>query len=116
MLAGKKLGVIGVGKLGEALVSGLLKESVIRKEDIVGSVHYENSIARVKERLGIDATMDNRAVTQNKDVVLLAVKPQNMDLVVREIAPVLQPNQVLITVAASVPTTFVEERLGKISL
>ena len=41
MLAGKKLGIIGVGKLGEALVSGLLKESVIRKEDIVGSVHHE---------------------------------------------------------------------------
>ena len=100
MLAGKKLGVIGVGKLGEALVSGLLKNSAIRKEDIAGSVHYENSIQRVKERLGIEVSLDNRAVAQSKDVVLLAVKPQNMDHVVREIAPNLQPNQVLITVAA----------------
>lgn len=113
MLAGKKLGVIGVGKLGEALVSGLLKNSAIRKEDITGSVHYESSIQRVKERLGIEVSLDNRAVAQNKDVVLLAVKPQNMDHVVRDIAPILQPNQVLITVAASVPTTFVEDRLGK---
>ena len=113
MLAGKKLGVIGVGKLGEALVSGLLKESVIRKEDIAGSVNYENSMARVKERLGIDVTLDNRAAAQHEDVVLVAVKPQNMDHVVREIAPVMQSNQVLITVAASVPTTFVEERLAK---
>jgi pyrroline-5-carboxylate reductase len=113
MLSGKKLGIIGVGKLGEALVSGLLKESEIRREDIIGSVNHEPSIARVQDRLGIQCTLDNRKTAEGRDVVLLAVKPQNMDHVLREIAPVLNPQQVIITVAASVPTTFVEERLNK---
>jgi pyrroline-5-carboxylate reductase len=113
MLTGKKLGIIGVGKLGEALVSGLLKDSAIRKEDIIGSVNHEASIARVQERLGISCTLDNRKAAEGRDVVVLAVKPQNMNHVVREIAPVLTPNQVVITVAASVPTGFVEERLQK---
>ena len=70
MLAGKKLGFIGVGKLGEALVAGLLKESTIRKEDIIGSVNHESSIARVRERLGIECTLDNSKAAEGRDVVL----------------------------------------------
>ncbi|HSE42264.1 MAG TPA: NAD(P)-binding domain-containing protein, partial [Acidobacteriota bacterium] len=70
MLSGKKLGIIGVGKLGEALVSGLLKESEIRREDIIGSVNHEPSIARVQDRLGIQCTLDNRKTALGRDVVL----------------------------------------------
>ncbi|MBS1956173.1 MAG: pyrroline-5-carboxylate reductase [Cyanobacteria bacterium SZAS-4] len=111
MLKGKKLGVIGVGKLGEALIAGLLKQSDLDVTDIIGSVHHEASIDRVKERLGISTTLDNRELTKDRDIILIAVKPQNMDKVVREIADQLKPNQLLISVAASVTTAFVEERL-----
>ncbi len=111
MLKGKKLGVIGVGKLGEALISGLLKQSDLEVSDITGSVHHEASINRVKERLGIHTTLDNRQLTKDQDIILIAVKPQNMDKVLREIAEQLSPNQLLISVAASVTTAFVEERL-----
>ena len=111
MLKGKKLAVIGVGKLGEALISGLLKQGDLKKSDIVGSVGQVESIARVKERLGIESSLDNKAVVQGKDIILLAVKPQNMNYVLAEIADVVQPNQLLISVAASVTTKFVEERV-----
>lgn len=111
MLQHKKLAVIGVGKLGEALIAGLLKRGDLQKSDITGSVRNESSIARVKERLGIEAGLDNRELVKGKDVIILAVKPQNMDKVVREIADVLTPNQVIISVAASVPTKFIEDRL-----
>lgn len=111
MLTGKKIAVIGVGKLGEALVTGLLKQGEIRREDIAGSVGHEPSLARVRERLGIEVTLDNRALVQNRDIILLAVKPQNMDKVVRELAEEVMSPQLVITVAASVTTTFVEQRL-----
>lgn len=113
MLKGKKLGVIGVGKLGEALISGLLKQSDLDVVDITGSVHHEASIDRVKERLGIQTTLDNRELAKGKDIILIAVKPQNMDKVLREIGDHLTPDQLLISVAASVTTAFVEERLPK---
>jgi pyrroline-5-carboxylate reductase len=113
LLAGKTLGVIGTGKLGEALISGLLKNSALRKEDMIGSVKHEGSAARVRDRLGIQVTQDNRTAAQDRDIVVLAVKPQNMDVVIREISPILHPDQIVITVAASVTTKFVEERLGK---
>lgn len=113
MLKGKKLGVIGVGKIGEALITGLLKEGVVERGDIAGSVRHEPSIARVRERLGIEVTLDNAAAAKGRDIVLLAVKPQNMDRVTKEIEPVLDSGQLVVTVAASVTTGFVQERLGK---
>jgi pyrroline-5-carboxylate reductase len=112
MLHGKKLGVIGVGKLGEALISGLLKQGDLQVSDITGSVHYDASVDRVKQRLGIETTLDNLQLAKDRDIIIIAVKPQNMDKVVREIAGQLRPNQLLISVAASVTTNFVEERLS----
>lgn len=111
MLKGKKLAVIGVGKLGEALISGLLKQGDLKAGDIAGSVGHDSSLARVKDRLGIEATLDNRKVVEGKDIVILSVKPQNMDRVVREIADIIQPSQLIVSVAASVTTNFVQERL-----
>jgi pyrroline-5-carboxylate reductase len=113
MLKGKTIAVIGVGKLGEALVTGLLKQGDLRREDIAGSVGHEPSLTRVRERLGINVTLDNRELVQGRDIILLAVKPQNMDKVVREIAEELNGRQLIITVAASVTTAFVEQRLNQ---
>ncbi|HEY9682627.1 MAG TPA: pyrroline-5-carboxylate reductase [Oculatellaceae cyanobacterium] len=113
MLKGKKLAVLGVGKLGEALISGLLKNSDLTADDIVGTVGHERSISRVNEKLKINVCMDNCKVAETADVIVLAVKPQNMDGVLRGIAESLNENQLLISVAASVTTAFVEERLNK---
>lgn len=111
MLKGKKLGVIGVGKLGEALISGLLKQGDLTTKDIVGSVAHEASVERVKKKLDIEMSMDNRKTAQGCDVLLLAVKPQNMHSVLTEIADVLKPSQLIVSVAASVTTAFVQQRL-----
>lgn len=113
MLRGKKIAVIGAGKLGEALITGLLKQGDLKKKDIAASVKKSESADRVTKRLGIDVILDNRALVKGRDIVLLCVKPQEMDKVVRQIADVLQPRQLVITVAASVTTSFVEDRLKK---
>jgi pyrroline-5-carboxylate reductase len=112
MLKGKRLGVVGVGKLGEAIVGGLLRQGDLGTADVAGSVGHAESVDRVRERLGIETTTDNRELVAGRDVVLIAVKPQNMDRVLREIADVLEPGQLLISVAASVTTPFVQERLA----
>lgn len=113
MLHGKTLGIIGVGKLGEALISGLIKQGALKADDIVGSVFHEPSLKRVEGRLGIKVTLNNKELAKRCDVIILAIKPQNMDYVLREIKDVLTPGQLLISVAASVTTAFVEERLTK---
>lgn len=112
MLKDKKLAVIGVGKLGEALIAGLLNKGAISSSSISGSVGHESSIKRVKDKLGIDVTLDNHSLVKGKDIIILAVKPQNMDRVLREIRDDIKENQLVISVAASVTTAFVQERLA----
>ncbi len=113
MLKDKKLAVIGVGKLGEALISGLLKNKTVSASQVCGTVGHEPSVQRVKEKLGIEVSLDNLKAVKDKDIILLAVKPQNMDNVLREISTVVSDKQLIISVAASVTTGFVEERLPK---
>ncbi|MBP6743947.1 pyrroline-5-carboxylate reductase [bacterium] len=111
MLAKKTLAVVGVGKLGEALISGLLKNSSLAAEDITGSVGKMTSVERVEKKLGIKVSQNNIETVAGKDIILLAVKPQNMDRVLKELKETITPNQLVISVAASVTSSFVQERL-----
>ncbi len=111
-LSGKKLGVLGVGKLGEALISGLVQRGGVRTEDIAGSVRLPESVKRVETRLGIRATTDSAAIAAASDILLVATKPQAVEGLLAVIDPAIRREHVVISVAASVPTTFIEARLG----
>jgi pyrroline-5-carboxylate reductase len=90
-----------------------LKKGDLKKKDIAGSVKSEASLDRVRKKIGIEVTLNSRNLVKNRDIVLLCVKPQDMDKTVRQIAPSFQPHQLVITVAASVTTSFVEKRLTR---
>jgi pyrroline-5-carboxylate reductase len=111
MLYDKKIAILGVGKLGEALVSGLVRRADVERTNLIGSVARQASMARVDLRLGIPVTTDNAAAVAGRDIVILAVKPQNMTAVLESIAPAVSASQLFISVAASVSTSFIEERL-----
>ncbi len=112
MLNRKKIAVIGVGKIGEALVTGLLKQGAVDRGNIAGSVGHPESAQRVQDRLGIEVQINNHQIVQEKDIILLAVKPQNMNQVIRELAGSLHPDQLVITVAASITTAYIQDRLS----
>ncbi|HVY62196.1 MAG TPA: pyrroline-5-carboxylate reductase [Planctomycetota bacterium] len=111
MLSGKKLGILGVGKIGEALATGLIRKGEVRAEDIMGSVRREESLRRL-DRLGMAVTTDSAAVVARSDIVLVATKPQAVEGLLAVIDPAVKPGQIFISVAASVPTAFIEARIG----
>src|SRR4051812_20442357 len=111
MLTGKKLGILGVGKIGEALVTGLIRRGGVRAEDILGSVRRDDSLKRATD-LGIAATTDSAAVVARSDIILIATKPQAVEGLLSVIDPAVRPGQLFISVAASVPTAYIETRLG----
>ena len=111
MLEDKVLTLIGAGKLGEALVLGLLKNSGLAKDDIRATVGREESVKRAIEKLDVATGLDNKAAVDGADIIILAVKPQKMDSILTQIAPVLKPEQLIISVAASVSTSFIQQRL-----
>jgi pyrroline-5-carboxylate reductase len=111
MLDCKKIVVIGVGKIGEAVVSGLINQGDVKESAITGTVRHASSKERVQQKLNIEMLLDNKKAVEGKDIVLLAIKPQNMAAVMDEIAPSLLSSQLLISIAASVSTAFIEGRL-----
>lgn len=113
MLSGKRLAVLGVGTIGEALVRGLAKSGL--ELDVVGTTRRPSSHARV-EGLGIRVAGSNAEAVAVRDVIVLAVKPQVMPSVLGEIAGHVPPNALVVSVAAGVTTARIEEALGEVAV
>ncbi len=119
MLEGLRIGVLGVGKLGGAIVRGLTRapdaaggQPVIPADRIRGSVGHAETAERATASLGIAVGTDGAAVAEASDILILAVKPQKMGALLESIRSAVTPGKLVITVAASVPTSFIEERLA----
>jgi len=102
--------VLGTGKLGEALLAGLLRAGTAPSELVVTARRPERATA-LAERHGV-TVMANAEAAAKASVLLLAVKPQDMAALVDEIAEVVTPAQVVISLAAGITTAFFERRLA----
>jgi pyrroline-5-carboxylate reductase len=106
-----QLGFIGVGNMGEAIISGLLREGTVKASRISGTARSEKSVNRIQEKLGINGFTDNRELARNSDVIVLAVKWDVIESVLSEIADELTENKLVISIAGAMTTTFIEQRL-----
>lgn len=107
----EKIGVIGAGKIGSAIARGVLRAGLVKKENVMASdVSDELRQAIVKE-LDIKATPDNGELCDFSDIVILAVKPQVVDPVTREVAKKLGKAKLLVSVAAGVPIVRIQTQL-----
>jgi pyrroline-5-carboxylate reductase len=111
MLQGKKIAVLGAGKLGETLIKGLLQAGVIQPGQVKVTAGHQQRLQYISERFAIEGTLSNRSAVEDADIVILSVKPQVVPSVLAEVADSLRPSQLLISVAASVSTAFIEGRL-----
>ena len=108
----RRIAVLGTGKIGEALISGLLSSGWRTSEDIVASCRREVRIAELTERYGITATLSNEEAASGAALVVLAVKPQDIEVLLGEIGPVISEEQTVLSVAAAIPTATIERHLA----
>jgi len=111
----EKIGIIGVGNIGASILRGLLTAEPTSKIFITDA---ENEKRRFFEAdLGTDSRVvvceTNEEVAKNAEVTILAVKPNDVSVAVKEIAPFMNEDKILISVAAGVPTAAIEEYLGE---
>jgi len=107
----QRLAILGLGKMGSILMQAFRKQNVVHAENIFATVQHPERAANLAAKYGIKVTTDNRAAVADADIVLLCVKPQVLGDVVQEIAGGVRDNQLIISIAASVPTSYVEKRL-----
>lgn len=108
--AGPVIAVLGVGKLGEALVSGLLRSGQ-RPEQLLGAERHPERAVEIAQRYGV-ATPDPVDAAAAADVVLLAVKPQDMPALLEEIAGALRPGTLVVSMAAGITLATLQAGLA----
>jgi pyrroline-5-carboxylate reductase len=113
MLKDKQICVLGAGRLGEALLRGLLESGRVSSADLRATVATAQRARNLTQRYSIDATAGcNAAAASGADIVIIAVKPHKVVSVLGEIRPVLQPGQIIVSLAAAVRLRLVEAELG----
>lgn len=110
--ASLRVAVLGAGKMGGILVQAFLRRGLFPKKYIVATVAHRARAEALTQQFGISVTTDNLKAAKLADVILLGVKPQQMGDVVRGISPALHPGKLLISFAASVKTSAIEEAAG----
>jgi pyrroline-5-carboxylate reductase len=111
-LAARRVAVLGAGKMGETLIRALLESGAVTADRVVASTGHAESAAGLRDRLGVEADVDNRAAAAAADLVLLCVKPQLAGRVLTEIADVLTADQLLVSILAGVPLASLEGHLS----
>jgi pyrroline-5-carboxylate reductase len=106
----EKVAILGAGKMGEALMSGMLRAGR-PPADLLFSERHPDRTATLQERYGVTG-VTTAAAARAADTLLIAVKPQEMATLLEELAETLTGETLVITIAAGIPTTFVESRLA----
>lgn len=99
----KKIGFVGNGRMGEALVRGILRAGIVAPKNIYSSDIDEQKLQILHEELGINISLDNKEIVQKSDIVILAVKPQVLKKVLQELRPHVMPKHLVISTAAGIP-------------
>jgi pyrroline-5-carboxylate reductase len=110
-LEGKRVAVLGLGKLGGILVQAFLERGLVSPGNVRASVRHERRVSMLRDETGIEVGTDNRSLAEWADLLLLCVKPKNVIQVVSEIGSLLTSGQLVISVAASVSTVDIESSL-----
>ena len=108
----KKLGLIGTGKLGEALLAGILSSQFVPLGRVSATAAHEPRVRYIREKYGVHSGTDNVEAVSQADLVLICLKPQQMQGFLHQIRGHLRQDVLLISVAASVTTGLIERELG----
>src|SRR5215471_6503730 len=108
----KKVAVLGAGKIGGILLQALLHDGLLMRAQTWATVAHPEKARALKDKLKVHAGTDNLEAVRGADIVFLCVKPQVVADVLREISAHVNKSQLIISVAASVPTEMIERGLG----
>jgi pyrroline-5-carboxylate reductase len=109
----RRIAILGCGKIGEALLAGLLSTGWRTSNEIVVTGRRDERLAELRERYDVEATNSNAEAVGRAGVVVIAVKPQDFDVLLGEIGGVLSADQVVLSIAAAVPTAKIEGRIAE---
>lgn len=113
MLKGKKIAIIGGGKMGEVIAGGIVGNMPVPAANVTVADIVKERLDFLKGKYGVNVTADNKAAVKGADIIILAVKPQSMGEVLEGLKALFDRKKLIISIAAGIPISFIEKCLGK---
>ncbi|MBZ0168339.1 pyrroline-5-carboxylate reductase [Candidatus Methylomirabilis lanthanidiphila] len=111
MLHGRTIGFIGSGNMAEAMIRGLLEAKLVTADQIIASDIVEARRQQIHLRYDVETVTEGRDVGLKASILILAVKPQDMEGALHGIAASVDQTKTVISVAAGITIAFIAERL-----
>jgi pyrroline-5-carboxylate reductase len=108
----RKIAILGAGRIGESLISGLLSSGWREPSEVAATARRAERVAELRERHGVEATLSNHDAVADASLVVIAVKPQDIEVLLDEIGSHVLPGQTVLSIAAAIPTSRIEARLS----
>ena len=104
MLSGKVVGIIGAGNMGEVLIRGLIQSGNVKKTEIIASDANQERLDFISKTYGVRIASTNVELVEDASIVIIAVKPQNIDDLLNELSTSSHEEHLFISIAAGVTT------------
>ena len=111
MLKGKKIVIIGGGKMGSIIAQGLIAQKIVPGKNIIVTDIDAKRLEFLRKSMKLKVSDNNEKTVKGSDVIILAVKPQNMAATLKEISPSIDKTKIVISIAAGITTGFIEAAL-----
>jgi pyrroline-5-carboxylate reductase len=109
----RRIAVLGAGNMGASLIGGILKAGLTSNERLLATTKSQEHAEQLAQRFMIPVTAGgNLAAVQDSDVIIVAVKPSTVPTLLEEVRPALRKDQILVSLAASLPLPMIEKHAG----
>ncbi|MGV8982417.1 pyrroline-5-carboxylate reductase [Clostridium sp.] len=109
----KKIGFIGCGNMGRAMIGGILNANLVLPSSIIVGDLNELSLAETAQTYGIKTTTDNNEVAKISDIIVLSVKPNLYGVVIKQIKDQVKEDVIIVTIAAGKAIKSTEDMFGR---
>ena len=109
----KKIGFIGAGNMGGAILGGIVNSGIIDNEHVIASAKSDKTLERIKNEYKVNVTKDSKEVSRFADLIVVAVKPNIYDEVLEEIKDEIDKEKIVITIAAGKTIESVQRIIGE---
>lgn len=108
----KKISFIGAGAMAEAIIAGILQQQILTKEQVfVTNKSDEQRLKILKDTYNIQCLTNKEKVVQGADIIVLSMKPQDVEIAIADIKSYISPDQLIVSVVAGVSTERINELL-----
>jgi pyrroline-5-carboxylate reductase len=108
----RRVAILGCGKIGESLLGGLLSSGWREADEVVATVRRDDRAAELRGHYGIEVSHSNAEAAAGAGLVVVAVKPQDIEPLFADVGSALTPNQTVLSVAAAITTAAIEQHLS----